>query len=275
MQKPGVVSVLTASVSRKAGGLYSAVCRLSQEVAVAGAEVSVSSFADKHTAQDIQAWQPLIPQVFAPQGASFFPTSRAWQRAILQGHPELIHNHGLWLYPSLICLAAHRRGIPYIISPHGMLDPWAVRHSAWKKKIAGLLFENRHLRHAACIHALCQSEAESVRAYGLTNPIAVIPNGIDMPDGQAERRLNEARRRPRRPKQLLFLGRIHPKKGLKELLDAWRMVQDAQDAPGHEQSEWQLVIAGWDDGGHEEDLKRQAGFLGLFHEGGAVHNSIC
>ena len=68
-----------------------------------------------------------------------------------------------------------------MISPRGMLDPWALRNSAWKKRLAGRLYENRNLRSAACVHALCESEYESIRAYGLTNPVAIIPNGIDLP----------------------------------------------------------------------------------------------
>ena len=66
---------------------------------------------------------------------------------------------------------------PLVVSPHGMLDPWAVRNSAWKKRIARWLFENPHLRQAACLHALNVDEYQAIRAYGLRNPVAVIPNG--------------------------------------------------------------------------------------------------
>ncbi len=109
---------------------------------------------------------------------------------------------------------------PTVISPRGMLDPWALQNSAWKKRIARLIFEDRNLQGAACLHALNDCEAASMRAFGLGNPIAVIANGVAVPDLGGER--------PPRPacfgsdgrRVLLFLGRIHPKKGLAETLDA-------------------------------------------------------
>ena len=86
------------------------------------------------------------------------------------------------MYPSLASRRWSRRVCrPYLVSPHGMLDPWAVRHAAWKKRVAGWWFENAHLAGAACLHALTASEARAIRAYGLTNPICVVPNGVDLP----------------------------------------------------------------------------------------------
>jgi len=87
----------------------------------------------------------------------------------------------------------------------------------------------------------------------LKNPIAIIPNGVELPDlesppGRADK------------KKLLFLGRIHPKKGLKELIEAWAMFQRQQNKRG---SEWKLMIAGWDDGGYESGLKQLAGQMGI------------
>jgi glycosyltransferase involved in cell wall biosynthesis len=114
--------------------------------------------------------------------------------------------------------------------PRGMLDPWALNNSRFKKKLAALVFENSHLRCAACLHALCQSEAKSIRAYGLTNPICVVPNGIDLPwvvEGSELRVESSALQRfAAGRKILLYLGRIHPKKGLANLLKAWKQVSD-------------------------------------------------
>lgn len=77
-----------------------------------------------------------------------------------------------------------------------------------EKVIIGRLFEYRNLRTANCIHALCLSEYESIRKFGLTNPVAVIPNGISLPENPQYNRNHEK-------KILLYIGRIHPKKGLK------------------------------------------------------------
>ncbi|MBX3327292.1 MAG: glycosyltransferase, partial [Nitrospira sp.] len=129
---------------------------------------------------------------------------------------------------------------------HGMLDPWAIRHSYWKKQIAAVMYEYRHLANAACLHALCEPEADAIRRYGLTTPVCVIPCGIDLP-------LLSLDSSPRREKVLLFLGRLHPKKGLMNLLAAWREVKYVARSIA---AEWTLWIAGWDQGNHEADLQR-------------------
>jgi poly(glycerol-phosphate) alpha-glucosyltransferase len=142
-----------------------------------------------------------------------------------------------------------------------MLDPWALRNSAWKKKLAGWLFEREHLKRAACIRALNGSEAESIRAFGIKNPIAIIPNGVDLP--QEPRELPLAKSAPPRsgsesqlPRTLLFLGRIHPKKGLVELIEGWKLSRARVNG-------WKLEIAGWDDGAHEAGLRERTTRLGL------------
>src|SRR5205807_2621978 len=125
-----------------------------------------------------------------------------------------------------------RRRVPYMISPHGMLDPWAIRHHRWKKVLAYAVFETNHVHGARCIRALCDSEARDIRQLKLKNPVAVIPNGVDLPelrvatgtDGDAPwANLTEPGQ-----KVLLFLGRIHPKKGLTNLLKAWAAVRKSQ-----------------------------------------------
>src|SRR5260221_10201895 len=119
--------------------------------------------------------------------------------------------HGLWMYPTGVALAWHRRtGRPFVVNPHGMLDPWAVNNSCWKKRFVSFFRENSSLRHAACLRALCESEAGSIRAYGLRNPICVIPNGIDLPGGSVTLPLPGEGRGGAGRNVLLYLGRIHP-----------------------------------------------------------------
>jgi poly(glycerol-phosphate) alpha-glucosyltransferase len=137
-----------------------------------------------------------------------------------------------------------------------MLDPWAIRNSRWKKVVAHWLYEGPHLRGAQCLRALCEPEARALRDLGLKNDIAIIPNGIDLPSGS-----------PLCPppwknfvepgsKVLLFLSRIHPKKGLMNLLRAWARVQAALG--NARAGKWILAIAGWDQAGHEAQLKQLA-----------------
>jgi poly(glycerol-phosphate) alpha-glucosyltransferase len=128
-----------------------------------------------------------------------------------------------------------------------MLDPWALKNSRWKKRIAWTLFEHAHLREARCLRALCKSEADSIRQLGLGNEIAIIPNGIDLPTESPASPPWADVIEPGK-KVLLYLSRIHPKKGLANLLKAW--------AAERKTEEWILAIAGWDQGGHEAELKQ-------------------
>ncbi len=176
--------------------------------------------------------------------------------------PDLIHVHGLWMYhDAAASFHAKRHRIPLIVSPHGMLDPWALRNSRWKKELAGLFFDRKMLRRAACIHALCESEYESIRACGLPNPVAVIPNGVFLPE-------NISRRPEKLRRKLLFLGRLHPKKGIAELLRAWQKLK-SRGRVGN----WQLVIAGWGQNGYDVELKTLCGTL--LPTPGDSHTTYC
>lgn len=223
-----------------------------------GVQVSVVSLHDAFTEADLPAWQPLRPSAFSSLGPHSFGYSPGLRAAVLNSNADIVHIHGLWQYPSVVSLQWHRRtGRPYLISPHGMLDPWALNNSKWKKRLARWLFEDAHLRRAACIHALCESEARSIRALGFENPIAIIPNGVDLAEMRnAERGMRNApwahAIEPGR-KVLLYLGRLHPKKGLVNLLHAWAR---ANAECGMRNAEWVLAIAGWDQAGHEAQLKR-------------------
>jgi poly(glycerol-phosphate) alpha-glucosyltransferase len=133
-----------------------------------------------------------------------------------------------------------------------MLDSWAMRRAPWKKAIAAYLYENTHLRHASCLHALCDAEAQSIRRLRFDNPICIIPNGVMLPvithdSGPAPWR----DRIPADAKVMLFLGRLHRKKNLSALIEAWPENPDAHN--------WHLVIAGWDQGGHQEALAHLIG----------------
>ena len=253
---------LIGSISRNAGGLFESVRRLVQSLDASGMEVRVLGVRDEFTDADAAAWQPVNVQAFQPSWPKKFGYSPGFLDAMLHFLPDVVHTHGLWLYPSIVTNQFHKQTHrPYIISAHGMLDPWAVRNSRWKKVIAHWMVEGSHLRQARCLRALCEPEARAIRELKLKNEIAVIPNGIDLPTtapvgpppwgGFIE---------PGR-KVLLFLGRIHPKKGLPNLLKAWAQIQrsvvSGQVVSGLA-SEWTLAIAGWDQGGHESEIKKLA-----------------
>lgn len=257
------LGVLTSSISRNAGGLFTSVRKLTQSVQRLGVESCTYSFKDEFTTHDQPNWEPLKIVAFEPKGPRFFTFNKEMMSSVLNSNSDVLHSHGIWSFCSIVNLKIFfKYKTPYVVSPRGMLDLWALNNSAWKKKLVGVIFEDRHLKNATCLHALCESEAKSMRAYGLTNPIAVIPNGIDLPilkKSNSKQYSTLVGKPQKRCKKLLFLGRIHPKKGLNELIVAWdKIVKESKEA-----ITWELIIAGWDDGGHETGLEQQVNSLGL------------
>jgi len=164
--------------------------------------------------------------------------------------PELVHDHGVWL-PSNHQAAAYatRHGIPRVVSPRGMLEPWSLNHRRWKKRAAWAIYQGGDLKRAACLHATSPQEAEQLRKLGLRQPIIVLPNGVRLPDAGPDQR------RPDRGfRTALFMSRIHPKKGLPLLLEAWAKLRP---------EDWRLRIVGPDELDHVREVRELAGRLGI------------
>ncbi|MCH8540769.1 MAG: glycosyltransferase [Opitutales bacterium] len=173
---------------------------------------------------------------------------------ILEKHfakpPFIIHHNGMWLpFSRAVISQSREQKIPLILSPRGMLEPWALNKGKWKKRLAWWLYQKSDLQKTTAFHATAYSEAESIRRLGFTQPIAVIPNGVTMPSVNQEPRTKNQEQRT-----ALFLSRINPKKGLPMLLDAWKKV-----AP----EDWQLVLAGNDDSNHLPTIEKKIAELGL------------
>lgn len=165
----------------------------------------------------------------------------------------IIHDNGLWLPTNhTAARVARQTGLPLIVSPRGMLTPWAMRFHGFKKRLAWLLYQCRDLQSARVLHATSHQEAAEFRALGLKQPIAVIPNGVAMP-GEVEK--SEGRRQKAEAKTLLFLSRIHPKKGLLDLVEAWATVIRNSEFRIQNSEMWQVVIAGGDENGHLAEVK--------------------
>lgn len=154
----------------------------------------------------------------------------------------LIHLQHVWdPYIHVMARIARLKGIPYIITPRGMLEPWIMNRNPWKKKLAMFLYQRRDLKKAKAIHATCQAEKESVRQLGFTNPVTLIPNGIDLstvPHSKTEYGT----------KKMIFLSRIHVKKGIELLLEAWKILN---------LKDWTLEIAGEGDGAYIVELEEK------------------
>lgn len=242
------VTYLTITNSRKAGGLYNSVRNLARNVMNLNAcEVCILSHNDKFSKEDLYAYEGIPMQFYSILGPANFGFSLNLKSKLKDLAPTIIHQQGIWTYSSLINLIYRKHhSVKTIIAPRGMLDPWAVRNSGWKKKIVGHLFEYKNLRSADCIHALCQSEYESIRKFGLNNPVAIIPNGITLPQSIHFERDHEK-------KILLFIGRIHPKKGIKEMLQGLALLKKQNHGL---LDDWEVHIAGWDQHGHINELKQ-------------------
>lgn len=165
--------------------------------------------------------------------------------------PQLIHSHGLWTPANhWAARAARNWTVPLIIHPRGMLEPWALDQKAWKKWVALTLYQRHDLLGASLFVATAESEYQSIRTFGLLQPVAVIPNGVDCPAVPAVKPKHDEAT----PRTALFLSRVHPKKGLLNLLQAWARV-----AP----MGWRLRLAGPDEDGHLAEVMALGRQLGI------------
>jgi glycosyltransferase involved in cell wall biosynthesis len=138
---------------------------------------------------------------------------------------DVVHIHGLW---RAHCAAAGRiavkHRIPFIVSAHGMLDDWAFHNKRWKKTIYSAVIERPNLEKAACLRALTRVEVDNYRAFGLRNPVALIPNGVSPPPQFSAQRFFERHPKLEGLRLVLFLSRIHYKKGTDLLCRAWASI---------------------------------------------------
>jgi glycosyltransferase involved in cell wall biosynthesis len=233
------VLLLTTSNSRNAGGLYPAVKCLGQAL-FKNKKIKpvIYGFRDNHSATDIKSYEPVRLEeyhIIGPPGVGL-TLDLGWK--IRKDNPDVIHINGIWMYTSYVNKSyTAKYNKPYIISPHGMLDPWITHTRAWKKKIGLFLYEKEHLANAACIHALTDAEYKSIRSFGCKNPIAIIPNGVHLPRYENLTATENFSWKEDNRKNVLFLSRLHPKKGLDNLIKAWARI-------GEHRKSWKLVIAG-------------------------------
>lgn len=178
--------------------------------------------------------------------------------------PTIIHTNGIWLpVNSISTQVAQRTNTPLIISPHGMLEPWSMGYKSWRKQIAWNAYQRRDLTSAALIHATAEAERKNIRRLGFSQPITIVPNGVTIPTVQATHGQNA---KPDRLRTILFLSRIHPKKGLLNLVNAIAHTQ---------LSGWQINIVGPSELGHKEEVKQAAqkvGVSALFNFVGSVND---
>lgn len=167
------------------------------------------------------------------------------------GEYDILHANGLWMYANHItCAMARKYGKPYVITPHGMLYPAALRRSYWKKWPFLKLFFHKDIMHASCLHATCKQEMEHIREFGYWGPVAIIPNPMVLPAPPS------AKRSPKAKKAFGFLGRLHPRKKVENLFYGVELLKERQQ-------ECELWIMGGGLPEYEAFLKAEVQRLGL------------
>lgn len=235
------------------GGIARVLPSLAGELAAAGDQCRIATLTGGRfgTAPDVPGVEVL--RFEARPGSRLGRSSEFDARiAALIRDADVVHLHGLWSGQNWSAgKAARKAGRPYVMTPHSMMMPWAWRRSWWKKRPIGWLFEHGNLRKAACLHALAEGEAAAMRALGFNDRIVVVPNGLrtadyaELPaaDGLIGRFPELADRR-----WVLFLGRIHPQKGIVQAMQA------CFDLLAHA-DQWHLVVAGPDEVGLQKMLQ--------------------
>ena len=251
MAHPAHIHVVS-SIEEEASGPSYSVTRLAE--AQAGLDLSVGVYSLAGTPRDelrngvrLRSFAASLTGVPVLSRLDFSRELRlALDAATAEG--ALLHVHGLWRMPNVYpgC-SARRHDAPLVLSPRGMLGAAALAFSARQKRAFWQLAQGGAVASVRCFHATSDAEVADIRAFGLTAPAAVIPNGIDLPEPPP--------RGPRK-REVLYLGRIHPKKGIDQLLQAWAMV--SPESPG-----WRLRIVGPSEGGHIADLQELARRLSL------------
>ncbi|MBS0126233.1 glycosyltransferase [Thetidibacter halocola] len=244
--------ILTHWLSNRGGGVsVVAAAHARALAAMPGIEVHAMGLVSDPGERADQDWGGATVHALIPRDTRLTGHAPGMVRAIEAIAPDVVHLHGLWTYPALLAgrWRARHPGGRLVISPHGMLTPCALAQSAWKKALAGLLFQRRTFARADLLHALSASETTEIRAYCGARLVAEIPNGVDLAP------VPPRAERPE-PRRMLYLGRIHPGKNLDGLLEAWAHA-------GPLAAGWTLQVAGWDQGGTEARLRAQVARLGL------------
>ena len=164
----------------------------------------------------------------------------------LVSEADWVHGHGFYVGTNaVLATEAVRQGKALCYHVQGFFDPWILNRSRWKKQIVSWLFEGRNFGNVRLWRALTRKEVGQIRAFGMNQPVEILPNGIRLEeiDQVTSADDDSAFSKRLRPKRALFLGRLHPKKGLDILIPVWGKI--AKDFP-----DWELAIVGPDEGGY-------------------------
>jgi glycosyltransferase involved in cell wall biosynthesis len=144
-----------------------------------------------------------------------YSTKKQWQKLLKDIQPDIVHINGCWNpFCSLVSKWAQQLGYKTILTPHGMLEPWIIKRHHWTRKIPALcLYQKKAVQTADYIHATAESEKRNLLKLEYNSRIIVVPNGIEVENITLKSNWGKT-------KKILFMSRIHPKKGIELLIDA-------------------------------------------------------
>jgi glycosyltransferase involved in cell wall biosynthesis len=220
------------------GGPAFSVCRLATALTEAGVDVGLWAADQSARTTPILPAESPVRRLIGTEAAALGSFGRV----------DVLHDNGIWLrHNHRLAKFTTEHRIPRIVSTHGMLEPWSMKYKREKKRLAWCLYQRRDLARASCLHTTAEKEAENVRALGLGVPVCIIPIGVDLPEVDPTVASGKCRTPDREGcKAAIFLGRIHPKKGLPMLIKAWALIRPP---------DWVLRIAGPDEVGHQAELE--------------------
>jgi len=253
MKKKPLITHIVPSISNESSGPSYSVVRLCESLIELEQDVTLVTLDGTHNNSSLMFHQS-FPYGLGPYRLGRSPAMARWlKEQALSGKIELLHNHSLWMMPNVYPgKIAKNHNIPLVVSPRGTLSEWAMSSGSNIKSVFWPLFQKTVLESTTCFHATAHSEYEDIRRLGFKQPVAIIPNGIDIPSQKVDALLQT----PKEYRTLLFLGRIHPKKGVDILLKAWAAV--SSQFPG-----WRLQVVGPDNNGHLAEMQSLSSRLGL------------
>jgi glycosyltransferase involved in cell wall biosynthesis len=250
------------SISNEASGPSYSVVRLCQSLIAQGEDITLATL-DHDAFSSPPRFLSTFPLGIGPRRLGSSPAMKRWLASRARsGAIDMLHNHSLFMMPNVYPgQVAKRYDVRFVLSPRGTLSDWAMRSGLPLKRAFWPLMQKPALAAVSCFHATSLSEYEDIRRNGFRQPVAIIPNGIDVPE-LLPRKSSPGLR------TLLFLGRIHPGKGLDALLPAWARIQEKFPA-------WRLRIVGPDNRGYLAQMQRLAAELRLerIEFSGALHGT--
>lgn len=239
---------ITSSVARDSGGPSRSVQGLVAGLEASGLETWLMTMKPYD-----EPWVSGISHYRCAGRYYWFGMQKAVEDVIDEVKPDLVHIHSIWQITLHLALrAVRKKGVPYVIAPRGTVEEWALRQKRIKKRIALLTYQGYDFRHALAFHATANSEAQQIRRLGFSQPIIMSPNGVNEPKVMPVKNLHSDGYH-----RALFMSRIHYKKGLLNLVEAWRRVRPIG---------WKMEIVGTDYDNYQQVVERAVRDAGLLED---------